>query len=305
MSQCKNIREKLGQYLDHRLNQEDSHLVEEHLSICVECRKELNQLLELQESSENTTSADTVANGEVKFNVQTGERKPRPHFLKNLIRKPVLSILTVLCIGVVALFAVFKFTNFYKDKPAYKTEEVDFAGEEYGALDFSSEGKSLPEVYPKEENSKIAGQVEYFDSTDELTAQGRENLLPLLGRTEPQLLAGYVYEQEPAAAEESKKDVPIPQVSFDKIIDIHLINTITLAEAQAKIEDTLNNAGVKVLGISDNIVRIELAYDRVGLLLQQLSTLNIGVISLSPGFSKPALQENLIFTLRLTESTQQ
>lgn len=312
MSQCKDIREKLSQYLDHRLGQEDSHLVEEHLSICAECRKELNQLLELQESLKSIPKVEALADFEEKLNTRIKKRKSLNRFLKDLVRNPALGVPVGVCVTLILLFAVFRFTNIYQIGPAYRLEKDFLVQEDFKFSDTSRDGFMEPmwESRLEETELEVGESVKYGSSYQEFAESNIESLKPLSKKNELQPLPSYTHDAGPLEVLKGKKDVSITQAPFDKIMDIHIVNNINLAEALVKVKDTLSRLDVKVLTTSGNFVgqyslRIELDYDRLSALIQELSVLDIGVISLPQGIFEPPLDEYLLFTLRLIESTKE
>ena len=59
MKDCRKIRELFSEYIDGVLDKENIDLVEEHLSKCEACRKELNKLVEMLKILKNLKKEET------------------------------------------------------------------------------------------------------------------------------------------------------------------------------------------------------------------------------------------------------
>jgi hypothetical protein len=106
--QCEEIKELLTAYQDNELTAEERRNVEEHLTVCPDCRKELESIITLQsklrqfyktKSQEITSPSDAWQQIKSKAKISDHKEKPlRPRFHPSLIGVPLIIVLFVVLI---------------------------------------------------------------------------------------------------------------------------------------------------------------------------------------------------------------
>ena len=96
---CNEIKQLLSAYADGEISEEDKKAVDQHIQTCTECKKALNDQLELH--AKLTTMVNTPAlpkEGGAIMSAITGNttRKPRPWLRPVLIAAPVVLALVIL-----------------------------------------------------------------------------------------------------------------------------------------------------------------------------------------------------------------
>ena len=113
MKDCRKIRELFSEYIDGVLDKENIDLVEEHLSKCEACRKELNKLVEMLKILKNLKKEETPPDFLKTLHERIKRRKALNTFLNKLLKNPNVKVPLVVCIMIIFVIAVFKTVNIY------------------------------------------------------------------------------------------------------------------------------------------------------------------------------------------------
>ncbi len=113
MKDCRKIRELFSEYIDGVLDKENLNLVEEHLSKCEACRKELNKLIKMLEILKNLKKEDTPPDFLKTLHERIRRRKALNKFLNELLKNPNIRVPLAVCVMIIFVIAVFKTVNIY------------------------------------------------------------------------------------------------------------------------------------------------------------------------------------------------
>ena len=113
MKDCRKIRKLFSEYIDGVLDEENLNLVEEHLSKCEACRKELNKLIKMLEILKNLKREDTPPNFLETLHERIRQRKALNAFLNELLKNPNVKVPLAVCVMIIFIIAVFKTVNIY------------------------------------------------------------------------------------------------------------------------------------------------------------------------------------------------
>ena len=113
MKDCRKIRELFSEYIDGVLDKENIDLVEEHLSKCEACRKELNKLVEMLKILKNLKKEETPPDFLETLHERIKRRESLNAFLNKLLKSPNVKVPLVVCIMIIFVIAVFKTVNIY------------------------------------------------------------------------------------------------------------------------------------------------------------------------------------------------
>ena len=75
MITCKEIRDKFSEYIDHELNEEDTQLVEQHISQCEACNKEMKKYLKIERGMDILRKAEPPADSLEKLHKRIAQRE--------------------------------------------------------------------------------------------------------------------------------------------------------------------------------------------------------------------------------------
>jgi len=113
MKDCRKIRELFSEYIDGVLDKENIDLVEEHLSKCEACRKELNKLVEMLKILKNLRKEETPPDFLETLHERIKRRDSLNAFLNKLLKSPNVKVPLVVCIMIIFVIAIFKTVNIY------------------------------------------------------------------------------------------------------------------------------------------------------------------------------------------------
>ena len=113
MKDCRKIRELFSEYIDGVLDKENIDLVEEHLSKCEACRKELNKLVEMLKILKNLRKEETPPDFLETLHERIKRRESLNAFLNKLLKSPNVKVPLVVCIMIIFVIAIFKTVNIY------------------------------------------------------------------------------------------------------------------------------------------------------------------------------------------------
>ena len=113
MKDCRKIRELFSEYIDGVLDKENIDLVEEHLSKCEACRKELNKLVEMLKILKNLRKEETPPDFLETLHERIKRRESLNAFLNKLLKSPNVKVPLVVCIMIIFVIAVFRTVNIY------------------------------------------------------------------------------------------------------------------------------------------------------------------------------------------------
>jgi len=113
MKDCRKIRELFSEYIDGVLDKENIDLVEEHLSKCEACRKELNKLVEMLKILKNLKKEETPPDFLETLHERIKRRESLNAFLNKLLKSPNVKVPLVVCIMIIFVIAIFKTVNIY------------------------------------------------------------------------------------------------------------------------------------------------------------------------------------------------
>jgi len=153
MKDCRKIRELFSEYIDGVLDKENIDLVEEHLSKCEACRKELNKLVEMLKILKNLKKEETPPDFLETLHKRIKRRESLNAFLNKLLKSPNVKVPLVVCIMIIFVIAIFKTVNIY-----YLSKTV--SEKEYKLKDFIKH-RSLSEE-PAPQVSWEGGREEKF-----------------------------------------------------------------------------------------------------------------------------------------------
>lgn len=99
MNNCKEIKRLLSVYADGELSDEEKKTVDQHVNICLECKKALNEQLELHSNLMTMANTPTLPNNIgviISALTSTGKRKPRVWLRPVLVATPIVLVAAIL-----------------------------------------------------------------------------------------------------------------------------------------------------------------------------------------------------------------
>ena len=261
MKDCRKIRELFSEYIDGVLDKENIDLVEEHLSKCEACRKELNKLVEMLKILKNLKKEETPPDFLETLHERIKRRESLNTFLNKLLKSPNVKVPLVVCIMIIFVIAVFKTVNIY-----YLSKTV--SEKEYKLKDFKKH-RSLSEE-PAPQVSWEGGRKEKFLI--------KKEAVPL---------------REKVAKEIEKEEIN-KQFLFKRISKMYSLNIESedIKKAFKDLEEILQKLDIKIIYPSkvaflDKKVResdffeltINLSYEKFKLFIEELKKSKIGKIT--------------------------
>jgi len=262
MKDCEKIRELFSEYIDGVLDKANTDLVEEHLSKCEPCRKELNKLIKMLEILKNLKKEDTPPDFLETLQERIRQRKALNIFLNKLLKNPNVKVPLVVCIMIIFVIAVFKTVNIY-----YLSKTV--SEKEYKLKDFRRHRFLSEEPAPQ------------------VTLEG--------GRKEKFLIKKEAVPPGEKVAKEIEKEGINKQFLFKRVSKMYSLNIETedIKKAFKDLEEILQKLNIKItysskVAFLDKKVKesdffeltINLSYEKFKSFIEELEKSKIGRITL-------------------------